>query len=212
MSADKIFSTFFVRPIDDSIKIIYFITINNKQEDNDMKKFQTTKGYALKIADKAFAATEKEYNEVAGKMDVCTISAIVDSAASLLSGKDLVRGCTYKVSLMARGNGYAKSCKYNRNDIKVTLKVTCVSSKEGKVETAVSERVKMNPGEVISDSVTTYGAATRAAHISRFIGRERDSENPCWISGVPTLGYKDNKKASKRVWDRFIEAIFDFEV
>lgn len=177
-----------------------------------MKKFQTTKGYTLKIADKAFSATEKDYSEVAGKMDVCSISAIFDSAASILSGKDLVRGCTYKVYLMARGSGYAKSCKYRRNDIKVTLKVTCISSKESKVETAVSERVTLHPGEVMLDSVTTYGSATRAAHISRYIGRERDAENPCWISGVPTLSYKENKKAAKRIWDRFIDSIFDFAV
>lgn len=177
-----------------------------------MKKFKTTKGYTLKIADKAFAATEKDYSEVSGRMDVCTISTIFDSAASLLSCKDLVRGCTYKVSLMARGSGYAKSCKYSRNDIKVTLEVTCVSSKESKVEIAVSERVTLHPGEVISDRVTTFGAATRAAHISRYIDRPRDAENPCWISGVPTLSYNENKKAAKRVWDRFIDSIFDFEV
>lgn len=177
-----------------------------------MKKFQTTKGYTLKIADKAFASAEEDYRKESGKMDVCALSTIFDSAASILSGKDLVRGCTYKVYLMARGYGYAKSCKYSRNDIKVTLKVTCVSSKESKVETAVSERVTMHPGEVISDSVTTYGAATRAAHISRYIDRERDAENPCWISGVPTLSYKENKKAAKRIWDRFIDSIFDFAV
>ncbi len=177
-----------------------------------MRKFQTTKGYTLKIADKAFAAAEQEFNNVSGKMDVCTISAIFDSAASLLSGKNLVRGCTYKVLLMARGNGYAKSCKYSRNDIKVTLKVTCVSSKESKVEIAVSERVTLNPGEVISDSVTTCGTATRAAHIARYIDREREADCPCWIKDVPTLDYRENKKASKRVWDRFLEAIFDFTV
>lgn len=177
-----------------------------------MKKFQTTKGYTLKIADKAFATTEKEYAMTSGKMDVCTISAIFDSAASLLSGKDLKRGCTYKVHLMARGNGYAKSCKYGRNDVKVTLIVTSISSKESKVETAVSERVTLHPGEVILDSVMTYGAATRAAHIARYIGRDRDAENPCWISGVPTLSYNENKKAAKRIWERFLEAIFDFEV
>ena len=177
-----------------------------------MKNFKTPNGYTLKIADKAFAATEKDYIEVSGKMDVCTISTIFESAASLLSGKDLVRGCTYKVYLMARGCGYAKSCKYSRNDIKVTLKVACVSSKESKVEIAGSERVTMNLGEVISDCVTTYGAATRAAHIARFIDRGRDAENPCWIMGVQTLGYKENKKAAKRVWDRFIESIFDFAV
>lgn len=177
-----------------------------------MKNFKTTKGYTLKIADKAFAETEKNYSDVAGKMDVCTISTIFDAAASLLSGKDLVRGCTYLVSLFARGSGYAKSCKYSRNDIKVVLKVTCVSSKEGKVEIAGSERVTMNPGEVISDRVITYGSATRAAHIARYIDRGSDAENPCWISGVPTLSYNENKKAAKRIWDRFIESIFDFEV
>lgn len=177
-----------------------------------MKKFETAKGYTLKIADKAFAAAEQEFNKASGKMEVCSISAIFDSAASILSGKDLVRGCTYKVLLMARGNGYAKSCKYSRNDIKVTLKVTCVSSKESKVEIAVSERVTLNPGEVISDCVTTYGTTTRAAHIARFIGRGRDADCPCWIKNVPTLGYNENKKASKRVWERFLEAIFDFEV
>lgn len=177
-----------------------------------MKKYQTGNGYTLKIADKAFASAEEDYSKESGKMDVCTISTIFESAASLLSGKDLVRGCTYKVYLMARGCGYARSCKYRRNDIKVTLKVTCVSSKESKAEIAVSERVTMNPGEVISDSVTTYGAATRAAHIARFIDRGRDAENPCWIMGVQTLGYKENKKAAKRVWDRFIDSIFDFAV
>lgn len=177
-----------------------------------MKNFKTTKGYTLKINDKAFAETEKNYSDVAGKMDVCTISAIFEAAASLLSGKNLVRGCTYLVSLFARGSGYAKSCKYSRNDVKVVLKVTCVSSKEGKVEIASSERVTMYPGEVISDRVITYGSATRAAHIARYIDREMDAENPCWISGCPTLSYKENKKAAKRIWDRFIESIFDFEV
>lgn len=208
----QIFFTFFIQPLDESIKNIYIIHINKKKEDKTMKKFQTTKGYTLKIADKAFAAIEKDYIEVSGKMDVCTISAIFDSAASLLSGKNLVRGCTYKVLLMARGNGYAKSCKYSRNDIKVTLKVTCVSSKESKAEIAVSERVTLHPGEVISDCVTTDGAATRAAHIARFIDRGRDADCPCWIKGVPTLGYQENKAASKRVWERFLEAIFDFTV
>lgn len=177
-----------------------------------MKKFQTIKGYTLKIADKAFATAEKDYGAVAGKMDVCTISTIFDAAASLLSGKNLVRGCTYKVILMARGSGYAKSCKYRRNDIKATLKVTCVSSKEGKVDESTFERVALYPGENVYDSVMTDGSATRAAHIARFIDRERDAENPCWINGVPTLGYSENKKAAKRVWDRFLDAIFDFTV
>lgn len=177
-----------------------------------MKKFQTTKGYTLKIADKAFSTADKEYGEVSGKMEVCTISTIFDAAASLLSGKSLVRGCTYNVILMARGSGYAKSCKYRRNDIKATLSVTCISSKEGKVDASTFERVALNPGENVYDSVMTCGPATRAAHIARFIDRERDAENPCWIKGVPTLGYSENKKAAKRVWERFLESIFDFTV
>lgn len=177
-----------------------------------MKKYQTTNGYTLKIADKAFAAAEEDYRRESGKMDVCSFEAILESAVSILSRKNLVRGCAYKALIMARGNGYAKSCKYSRNDIMVKLKVTCVSSKESKVEIVVSKRVAMDPGEVISDRVTTCGNAARAAHIARFIGRERDAENPCWIKDCPTLSYKETKQAAKRVWDRFLEAIFDFDV
>lgn len=177
-----------------------------------MKKIQITNGYTLKIADKAFAAAEEDYRRESGKMDVCSFEAILECTTRLLSVKSLVRGCKYTVHVLARGEGYAKTCKYGRNDIMTVVKVTCVSSKECKVDGVEASRVVLHPGESISDCVKTFGAATRGAHIARFIGRERDADCPCWIKDVPTLGYQDNKNASKLVWERFLEAIFDFTV
>ena len=166
----------------------------------------------LYVTDKLYKAIEKNYKDEVGRMrNVMTLDSFLDRVTALLSHRPTIKGGEYSVHFFSDGSGYAASCKYKKTILKVHLVAKQKTSTKFYVKCAVFSRIYLYPKEVLSDKVLTYGSETRAMHVSKFIGRS-DYENPCWIKGVPTLSYDENKNAAKRVWERFCDSIFDFEI
>ena len=166
----------------------------------------------LNVTDKLYNAIEKDYNEKRGRMrNVIAIDSFFDRVVALLSHRPTMAGGEYSVYFYSDGSGYTKSCKYKKTILALYLVAKQETSTEFSVKSAEFYRLELDPGEVLSDKVLTYGKETRAMHVAKFIGR-KVYENPCYIKGVHTLSYYENKKAAKRVWERFCESIFDFEI
>lgn len=166
----------------------------------------------LYVTDKLYKAIEKHYKEVSGRMrNVMTLDAFFDRMTALLSHRPTMAGGEYSVHFFSDGSGYAGSCKYKKTILKCHLLVKQKTSTKFSVKAAVFSRLELYPREVVSDRVLTYGSETRAMHIAKFLG-EKDHENPCYINGLHTLSYDENKKAAKRIWECFCENIFDFEI
>lgn len=166
----------------------------------------------MNVTDKLYNAIDKNYNEERGRMrNVMALDSFFDRVVALLSNRPTMEGCEYSVYFYSDGSGYAKSCKCKKTILALHLVAKQVTSTTFSVKSAEFYRLELNPGEVLSDKVLTYGNETRAMHVAKFIGRS-DHENPCYIKGVHTLSYDENKKAAKRVWKRFCESIFDFEI
>ena len=166
----------------------------------------------LNVTDKLYNAIEKNYNEERGRMrNVMALDSFFDRVVALLSHRPTMAGGEYSVHFFSDGSGYAASCKYKKTILALYLVAKQETSTKFSVKSAEFFRSELYPREVISDKVLTYGKETRAMHVSKFIGRS-DYDNPCYIKGVHTLSYYENKKAAKRVWERFCESIFDFEI
>ena len=164
----------------------------------------------LNVTDKLYNAIEKNYNEERGRMrNVMALDSFFDRVVALLSHRPTMAGGEYSVYLYSNGSGYA--CKYKKKILALHLVAKQVTSTKFSVKSAEFFRSELYPREVVSDKVLTYGNETRAMHVAKFIGRS-DYENPCYIKGVHTLSYDENKKAAKRVWERFCDSIFDFEI
>ena len=164
----------------------------------------------LNVTDKRYNAIEKNYNEERGRMrNVMALDSFFDRAVALLSHRSTMAGGEYSVYLYSDGSGYA--CKYKKTILALYLVAKQETSTKFSVKSAEFFRSELYPREVVSDKVLTYGNETRAMHVAKFIGRS-DYENPCYIKGVHTLSYDENKKAAKRVWERFCDSIFDFEI
>lgn len=163
---------------------------------------------AIKNAD--YDKLAKEYAESVGRISAPTLDTMLESALRLLDSHDLIRGCKYTVTEYTANGGYAKSCKYSRNSVVVLLTVEKVAGNKYALVGFKASRISLRPGEDANDYIYTEGEYTRKCHIAKLIGG--DAENPCWIKGLPTFSYKETKKASKLIWERFIENINDFEV
>ena len=164
----------------------------------------------LTVTDKLYNAIEKNYNEERGRMrNVMALDSFFDRVVALLSHRPTMAGGEYSVYLYSDGSGYA--CKYKKTILALCLVAKQETSTKFSVKSAEFFRSELCPREVVSDKVLTYGNETRAMHVAKFIGRS-DHENPCYIKGVHTLSYDENKKAAKRVWERFCDSIFDFEI
>ena len=176
-----------------------------------MKQFK--KDFAkLNVTDKLYNAIEKNYNEERGRMrNVMALDSFFDRVVALLSHRPTMAGGEYSVYFFSDVSGYTKSCKYKKTILALYLVAKQETSTEFSVKSAEFYRSEFYPGEVVSNKVLTYGNETRAMHVAKFIGRS-DYENPCYIKGVHTLSYYENKKAAKRVWQRFCDSIFDFEI
>lgn len=168
----------------------------------------------LKMTDKTHKKISAEYDYVVGRMrSAQTLNWYFDKVARLLSlsnGKTF-KGGEYYVRVYGSGCGYARRCKFKKTDIVVDVFVKKTANGRFSVSFAEFSRVELYTGEYAPDRVMTSGALTRAMHVARFIG-QKDYENPCYIKGVPTLSYDENKKAAKHIWERFCENIFDFEI
>ena len=167
----------------------------------------------LNVTDKLYNAIEKNYNEERGRMrNVMALDSFFDRVVALLSHRPTMAGGEYSVYFYSDGSGYAASCKYKKTILALYLVAKQETSTKFSVKSAEFFRSELYPREVVSNKVLTYGNETRAMHVAKFIGRSDDYENPCYIKGVHTLSYDENKKAAKRVWERFCESIFDFEI
>ena len=166
----------------------------------------------MNVTDKLYNAIEKNYNEERGRMrNVMALDSFFGRAVALLSHRPTMAGGEYSVYIYSDGSGYAASCKHKKTILALHLVAKQETSTKFSVKSAEFFRSKLYPREVVSDKVLTYGNETRAMHVAKFIGRS-DYENPCYIKGVHTLSYDENKNAAKRVWERFCESIFDFEI
>ena len=171
-------------------------------------------GYVfLKITDKTYKNISANYDSVIGRMAAPSLNWYFDKVVRLLSLKNgkTFKGGEYYLRIYGSGCGYPRRCKFKKKDAVMAAIVKKTANGKFSVSVASFIRVELNTGEYLSDTVMTSGSLTRAMHVSKFIGR-RDYENPCWIKGVPTLSYDENKKAAKRVWERFCDSIFDFEI
>lgn len=168
----------------------------------------------LKMTDKTHKKISAEYDYVVGRMRFAhTLNWFFDKVARLLSlsnGKTF-KGGEYYVKVYGSGCGYTRSCKFKKTDIVLDAYVKKTANGKFSVSFAEFDRAELLAGEYYADRVTTSGALTRAMHVARFIG-QRDYENPCYIKDVPSVPYSENKRASKRIWDRFCDSIFDFSI
>lgn len=164
----------------------------------------------LNVTDKLYNAIEKNYNEERGRMrNVMALDSFFDRVVALLSHRPTMAGGEYSLYFYSDGSGYAR--KYKKTILALHLVAKQETSTKFSVKSAEFYRLELYPREVVSDKVLTYGKETRAMHVAKFIGRS-DYDNPCYIKGVHTLSYYENKKAAKRVWERFCESIFNFEI
>ena len=167
----------------------------------------------LKMTDKTHKNISANYDSVIGRMAAPTLNWYFDKVVRLLSLKNgkTFKGGEYYLRIYGSGCGYPRRRKFKKKDAVMAAIVKKTANGKFSVSVASFIRVELNTGEYLSDTVMTSGSLTRAMHVSKFIGR-RDYENPCWIKGVPTISYGENKKAAKRVWERFCDSIFDFEI
>ena len=167
----------------------------------------------LKMTDKTYKNISANYDDVIGRMAAPKLNCYFDRVARLLSLKNekTFNGGEYYFRIYGSGCGYPRRCKFKKKDAVMAAIVKKTANGKFSVSVASFIRVELKTGEYLSDVVMTSGALTRAMHVAKFIGR-RDYENPCWIKGVHTLSYDENKKAAKRVWERFCDNIFDFEI
>ena len=167
----------------------------------------------LKMTDKTYKNISANYDDVIGRMAAPTLNWYFDKVVRLMSLKNgkTFKGGEYFVRVYGSGCGYTRRCKFKKKDVVISAFVKKTANGKFSVIIANFDRIELNMGEYLSDVVMTSGALTRAMHVAKFIGR-RDYENPCWIKGVNTLSYDENKKAAKRVWERFCDSIFDFEI
>lgn len=69
----------------------------------------------------------------------------------------------------------------------------------------MTDKTYKNISANYDDVIGRMAAPTLNCHISV-------ADQDCWIKGVNTISYEENKKAAKRVWERFCDSIFDFEI
>lgn len=168
----------------------------------------------LKMTDKFRKSALDGYDSAVRKMrNAQTFNWYFDKLAKLLSLSNgrTFKGGEYYVRIYGSGCGYAKSCKYKKTDIVFDAYVKKTANRKFSVSFVKFDRVELYSEEYAPDKVLTSGALTRAMHVAKFIGH-KDYENPCYIKNVPSIPYSENMKASKRIWDRFCDSIFDFEI
>lgn len=167
----------------------------------------------LKMTNKTYKNISANYGDVIGRMAAPTLNWYFDKVARLLSLKNgkTFNGGEYYVRIYGSGCGYPRRRKFKKKDAVMAAIVKKTANGKFSVSVASFIRVELKTGEYLSDVVMTSGALTRAMHVAKFIGR-RDYENPCWIKGVNTISYEENKNAAKRVWERFCDSIFDFKI
>lgn len=166
----------------------------------------------LEITDKTYKNISANYDSVVGRMAAPSLNLYFDKVVRLMSLKNekTFKGGEYYLRIYGSGCGYPRR-KFKKKDAVMAAIVKKTANGKFSVSVASFIRVELNTGEHLVDVVMTSGALTRAMHVAKFIGR-RDYDNPCWIKGVATLSYDENKNAAKRVWERFCDSIFDFEI
>ncbi len=167
---------------------------------------------ALELTDRQMAEFEKEYALVKGRKQNAFAdaeSALGHVAQLLFRRRDsLSAGCDYTVTVRADDSGYAKSCKYRKETVRVDAVVRAVSAVKVRLVSATFARETMYPGEYAFDKVMTLGVAAREACIRRRLGVNRG--NPCFLRKVQNRDIA--RKAEDLMWARFIENCVDLEV
>lgn len=167
---------------------------------------------AVDITDRQMAEADEKYAAVKGKMKNAFIdaeSALGHVAQLLFRRRDsLSAGCDYTVTVYADNSGYAKSCKYRKETVRVDAVVHAVNGVQVKLTSVAFDRVQMWPGQSCHDEVVTSGVAARKAYILRRLGTVGDC--PVYFRGV-----KDRSIAEKgecALWERFAENCREMEV
>lgn len=113
----------------------------------------------VSLTEKANKEFIEKYKNVAGKKDVPDLDSMLRSVSGDLdSVKDrLHRDCCYQVVEYTDNDGYAKSCKHNKEVIRVIAVVKMVSGKEARLQSLDIDRTQLYPGMHVSSKVKTYG-------------------------------------------------------
>lgn len=167
---------------------------------------------ALELADRQMAEVDQQYAAVKGKMKNAFIDAesALGHVAQLLFRRRgyLSAGCDYTVTVYADGSGYAKSCKYRKDTVRVDAVVHAVSGSKVKLVSVAFDRVQMYPGQSCYDEVVTRGVAARKAYILRRLGTV--GECPVYFRNVQDRSIAG--KGERALWDRFAENCQELEV
>jgi hypothetical protein len=154
----------------------------------------------VSLTEKANKEFIEKYKNIAGKKDVPDLDSMLRSVSGDLDNvKDrLHRDCCYQVVEYTDNDGYAKSCKYKKEVVRVVAVVKVVSGKEARLQSLDVDRTELYPGEHVSSKVKTYGEEARKAALKAFLG----SESPLMTVG----GYSEAVKE----WNEVVGKMHDF--
>lgn len=157
--------------------------------------------YSLKITDKDYAKSEKDYTLVRGKVNACDFTTICDAIVALCYAKKdrMHKDCTYKVRVFADNSGYARSCKWRKTTMVVEAVVKVVSGSACKVESLTSERIDLYSGQSVSDSIVTHGSLARKEAFKALTGMY-----------CPIRRSVGNDVETE--WDSIVEDMYDFAI
>lgn len=135
-----------------------------------MKKYKDIyKGdVTLSVTDKAFAVADAQYKVVVGRKNCCSLDSMMDAAVDELRQYMTFKGCKYRVICFSDCYGYAKSCSWRKEVIRVEMIVSADGAKSFRLESFDCERECLYPGEKAINSVKTEGHYTTLKHLEDF--------------------------------------------
>lgn len=156
----------------------------------------------VSLTEKANKEFVEKYKNIAGKKNVPDLDSMLRSVSGDLDNVKgrLHRDCCYQVVEYTDNDGYAKSCKHNKEVIRVVAVVKIVSSKEARLQSLALDRTPLYPGMHVSSKVKTYGEEARKVALKEFLGSE------CPLMTVN--GYSESVKE----WNEVVGKMCDFEV
>lgn len=122
----------------------------------------------LQITDKQYKIANENYAIIVGRKSCCDFDTMLNSAINKLHSAKTFRGYSYSVEAYTDNRGYAKTCKYRKEVVKVEVIVTAIASDKFKVESVECRRVDLYSDEFCEDKVFTNGFATTLKHLEDF--------------------------------------------
>lgn len=122
----------------------------------------------LQMTDKLYKITNSDYDMVVGRKKCCDFDTMLNATIRKLHSAKTFCGHSYRIKVFSDNKGYAKSCKYSKEVIKVEVVVTSIGSNKFKVESVESSRVDLYSNEYCEDKVFTNGYETTLKHLEDF--------------------------------------------